>query len=195
MELAVLKLSQNDIIEYDRIYLQAKQINVKSAIAHFSEDERIFEGLLSFVQLKTSKLIQAHRDMHKIIGEVPLKFSVELTGNEAISTMEKAGEFKSHNPQLFNAVYYELLMVMSRFDLVWNKHDLRAKASRRRALATKGTVEGGEITVGGGVRVKAVLDRYRENNTEMRERESGAILFAILCFLGAGVIFVALWTL
>ena len=193
MELAILKLNQNDIAEYDRIYLQAKHINVKSAITHFSEDERIFEGLLRFVQVKTSALVQAHKDMHKIIGEVPLKFSVELMGNEAITTMEKAEEFKIHNPQLFNAVYYELLMVMSRFDLVWNKHDLRVKAKRCRALDTKSIIQNDEITVGGGARVEAILDRAGEYNSQMGQSESGAWLLAILSFLGAGFIFLVMF--
>ena len=193
MELAILKLNQNDIAEYDRIYLQAKHINVKSAITHFSEDERIFEGLLRFVQVKTSTLVQAHKDMHKIIGDVPLKFSVELMGNEAISTMEKAEEFKIHNPQLFNAVYYELLMVMSRFDLVWNKHDLRVKAKRYRALATKSIIENDEIISVETARVEAILDRASEYDSQMGQSETDAWLLAIISLLAGGFIFVAVF--
>ena len=138
VELAVMKLNQGEVSEFDRIFLSAKEKDVKLGFIKFQEDYRIFNGLLNCVETEIIFLEEAHRKMVRLIKRDNIhKFEIQVRGENALAIMEKAGKFSHHDLPLFNAFYSRIFNILSHFDLLWNKHSMKRRAKQHRDIARK----------------------------------------------------------
>tara|TARA_B100000809_G_C14978132_1_gene473489 strand:+ start:135 stop:833 length:699 start_codon:yes stop_codon:yes gene_type:complete len=180
LELAVMKLNQNDISEFDRIFLKAKEIDVKAGLLQFQDDERVFHGLLNFVDLKITYLVKTYKQINQLFGPEINKFVIEIEGNAALSTINKADIFKHHDPPLYNALYSALLTAMSKFDLIWDKNTLKARAEIHRILAI-GHIDNDEMN--DYRKAKIVLKRSLRMKKELDNISDSTMFKIVMIFI------------
>jgi hypothetical protein len=131
LELAVMKLEQEEISEFDRIFTRAKEYDVESAIQLFESDKRVLGGLLRNLEYKISFLVDQHKIIYSISGgDIGNKILIQTQGNLALVLVTKAERFSIFNPALFHAVASSLYTIMSEFDLIWKKKLMKSEASR-----------------------------------------------------------------
>ena len=177
LELAVMKLEQEEVSEFDRIFTRAKEYDVQSAIQLFESDNRILGGLLRNLEYKISFLVDQHKNIFSLSGgDIGNKILIETQGNIALNLVIKAERFSSTNPALFHAVASSLYTVMSEFDLIWKKKLMKSKASRHYNTAVgliRKRYPGYEMA---GSR----LDRLDKMKTKLRDHSTDSVALTML---------------
>ena len=135
VELAVFVLKQRNVSEFDRIFLSAKEKDVKLGIIKFQEDYRILEELLNIVKIDIIFLEEAHRKMNNLFEGDIHKIEIQNRGENALSTMMRGELYSDHDTALFHTLYSRLFNILSYFDLVWDKRSMKRLSKSHRVIA------------------------------------------------------------
>ena len=192
LELAVLKLEQEEIGEFDRIFTRAKEFDVQSAMQLFESDGRVLALLLRSLEYKIGFLVNQHKDIHSFYGgDIGTRILIQTQGNSALDLVTKAERFSSFNPALFHAVASSLYTVMSKFDAIWKKNFMRSKASRHYNISVGLIQEGGaDYSL-----AESRLDRLDEMKSKLRNHGSDHMALNMLLMFGGILALAFLMTL